>query len=43
MRMKTPEADVLLADGNGYMVTEGPYEAHINESVEEREVSCDFS
>ncbi|KAG1841518.1 hypothetical protein F4604DRAFT_1884906 [Suillus subluteus] len=32
MKMKTPEDDVLLVDGKGYMVTEGPYETHITES-----------
>ncbi|KAG1906569.1 uncharacterized protein F5891DRAFT_901580, partial [Suillus fuscotomentosus] len=37
MKMKTPEDDVSLADGKGYMVTEGPYETHIIESVEEKE------
>ena len=42
MKMKTPEDDVSLADGKGYMVTEEPYQNHITESVEEREVSCDF-
>ncbi|KAG1828201.1 hypothetical protein EV424DRAFT_1344918 [Suillus variegatus] len=39
MKMKTPEDDVSLADGKGYMVTEGPYETHIIESVEEKEAS----
>ncbi|KAG1718837.1 hypothetical protein EDD22DRAFT_983478 [Suillus occidentalis] len=37
MKMKTPEDDVSLADGKGYMVTEGPYESHITESIEEKE------
>ncbi|KAG0698586.1 hypothetical protein DFH29DRAFT_983831 [Suillus ampliporus] len=39
MKMKTPEDDVSLADGKGYMVTEEPYQTHITESVEEREKS----
>ncbi|KAG1866919.1 hypothetical protein F4604DRAFT_1585294 [Suillus subluteus] len=39
MKMKIPEDDVSLADGKGYMVTEGPYQAHIHDSVEEREAS----
>ncbi|KAG0695622.1 hypothetical protein DFH29DRAFT_984908 [Suillus ampliporus] len=39
MKMKIPEDDVSLADGKGYMVTEGPYQAHIHDSVEEREKS----
>ncbi|KAG1722518.1 hypothetical protein EDB19DRAFT_1898193 [Suillus lakei] len=39
MKMKTPEDDVSLADGKGYMVTEEPYQNHITESVEEREKS----
>lgn len=43
MKMKTPEDDVSLADGKGYMVTEGPYETHIIESVEEKEASCHIS
>jgi hypothetical protein len=42
MKMKTPEDNVSLADGKGYTVTEEPYQNHITESVEEREVSCDF-
>jgi hypothetical protein len=42
MKMKTPDDDVLLADGMGYMVTEGPYQTHVAESAEEKEVSCDF-
>ncbi|KAG0695343.1 hypothetical protein DFH29DRAFT_814295, partial [Suillus ampliporus] len=32
MKMKIPEDDVSLADGKGYMVTEGPYQAHIDDS-----------
>ncbi|KAG1718781.1 hypothetical protein EDB19DRAFT_1899080 [Suillus lakei] len=39
MKMKTPEDNVSLADGKGYMVTKEPYQNHITESVEEREVS----
>ncbi|KAG2111729.1 uncharacterized protein F5147DRAFT_651355 [Suillus discolor] len=39
MKIKTPEDDVSLADGKGYMVTEGPYQSHIIESVEEKEKS----
>jgi hypothetical protein len=42
MKMKIPEDDVSLADGKGYMVTEGPYQAHIHDSVEEKEASDDF-
>ena len=37
MKMKTPEDDVSLADGKGYMVAEGPYESHVTESIEEKE------
>ncbi|KAG1866103.1 hypothetical protein F4604DRAFT_1881801 [Suillus subluteus] len=39
MKMKTPGDDVSLADGMGYMVTEGPYQTHVTESAEEREKS----
>lgn len=28
-KMKKPEDDVRLADGNGYMVTDGPYKEHL--------------
>jgi hypothetical protein len=42
MKMKTPDDDVLLADGMGYMVTEWPYQTHVAESAEEKEVSYDF-
>ncbi|KAG1764500.1 hypothetical protein EV702DRAFT_1051329 [Suillus placidus] len=37
MKMKTPDNDASLADGMRYMVTEGPYQTHVTESVEERE------
>ncbi|KAG0697969.1 hypothetical protein DFH29DRAFT_878331 [Suillus ampliporus] len=40
MKMKIPEDDVSLADGKGYMVTEGPYQAHIDDSVEEKEAKA---
>ncbi|KAG1893225.1 uncharacterized protein F5891DRAFT_1196677 [Suillus fuscotomentosus] len=39
MKMKTPEDNVSLADGKGYMVTKEPYEAHITESIEKNEKS----
>jgi hypothetical protein len=39
MNMKTPEEDVSLTDGEGYMVMEGPYQAHLKESVEGKDVS----
>ncbi|KAG1803238.1 uncharacterized protein BJ212DRAFT_1245414, partial [Suillus subaureus] len=32
MKMKILEDNVSLADGKGYMVTEGPYQAHIHDS-----------
>ncbi|KAG1826707.1 uncharacterized protein BJ212DRAFT_1257706, partial [Suillus subaureus] len=43
MNMKTPEDDVSLADENGYMVTEGPYQTHITELIEEKEASFKLS
>jgi len=43
MNMKSPEDDVALIDGEGYMVTEDPYQVHLKESIEGTEVSCGFT
>jgi hypothetical protein len=37
--MKRPEDDVRLLDGSGYMVENGPYQAHLSTPLEIREVS----
>jgi hypothetical protein len=39
MKMKNPGGDIALSDGLGYMVREGPYEAHIANAFESKEVS----
>ncbi|KAH7919749.1 hypothetical protein BV22DRAFT_1022428, partial [Leucogyrophana mollusca] len=39
MKMKRPEDDVSLTDGEGYMVAEGPYAVHMKASVESKEKS----
>ena len=39
MNMKTPERDVTLSDGLGYMVENGPYQNHIATSPDNKEVS----
>lgn len=36
--MRRPEDDVALIDGEGYMVTDGPYREHLREAVEAKEV-----
>ena len=32
-KMKKPEDDVLIADGNGFMVREGPYHTHLKDAL----------
>ncbi|KAG1724150.1 uncharacterized protein EDB91DRAFT_1087569 [Suillus paluster] len=39
MNMKNPEEDVSLTDGEGYMVTELPYQAHLKDSKEVKDKS----
>jgi hypothetical protein len=36
--MRRPEDDIALIDGEGYMVTDGPYREHLREAVETKEV-----
>jgi len=36
--MRRPEDDIALIDGEGYMVTDGPYHEHLREAVETKEV-----
>jgi hypothetical protein len=38
IKMRRPEDDVALIDGEGYMVTDGPYREHLREAVETKEV-----
>src|SRR5208283_1054880 len=38
IKMRRPEDDVALIDGEGYMVTDGPYCEHLREAVEAKEV-----
>jgi hypothetical protein len=39
MKMKNPGDDIVLSDGLGYMVMEGPYEEHIANTFKSKEVS----
>ncbi|KAI6097097.1 hypothetical protein F5141DRAFT_1205735 [Pisolithus sp. B1] len=38
MKMNKPELDVALSDGKGYMVSEGPYQNHLQQSLDTKEV-----
>jgi hypothetical protein len=38
LKMKNPEDDVELADGMGFMTESAPYEQHIKESKEQKQV-----
>jgi hypothetical protein len=42
VRMKWPEDDVALADGLAYMVETAPYEEHLSESVETKQVRSPY-
>ena len=43
-RMKNPEEDIRLADGHAFMVTDGPYKAHLAEAAMRKDpVSSDGS
>ncbi|KAI6096195.1 hypothetical protein F5141DRAFT_1067825 [Pisolithus sp. B1] len=37
MKMNKPELDVALSDGKGYMVSEGPYQNHLQQSLDTKE------
>ncbi|KAI6020540.1 hypothetical protein EDC04DRAFT_2869910 [Pisolithus marmoratus] len=39
MKMNKPESDVALSDGKGYMVSEGPYQSHLQQSLDSKERS----
>jgi hypothetical protein len=38
IKMRRPQDDVALIDGEGYMVTDGPYREHLKASIETKEV-----
>jgi hypothetical protein len=38
MKMRRPELDVALTDGNGYVVEDKPYRLHLSEAVEIKQV-----
>ncbi|KAI6014204.1 hypothetical protein EDC04DRAFT_2870687 [Pisolithus marmoratus] len=38
MKMNKPELDVALSDGKGYMVAEVPYQSHLKQSLDSKEV-----
>ena len=39
INMRKPDDDIALIDGEGYMVTDGPYREHLKYSVESKEVN----
>ncbi|KAI5982501.1 hypothetical protein EDC04DRAFT_2616638 [Pisolithus marmoratus] len=39
MKMNKPESGVALSDGKGYMVSEGPYQSHLQQSLDSKERS----
>ncbi|KAI6006640.1 hypothetical protein F5J12DRAFT_782886 [Pisolithus orientalis] len=39
MKMNKPELDVSLSDGKGYMVSEAPYQTHLQQSLDNKERS----
>jgi hypothetical protein len=39
IKMRRPENDVALIDGEGYMVTDGPYREHLKVAIETKEVT----
>ena len=38
LKMRQPANDVSIADGHGFMVTDGPYKRHLVEANEDRQV-----
>ncbi|KAI6010461.1 hypothetical protein EDC04DRAFT_2610199 [Pisolithus marmoratus] len=38
MKMNKPELDVALPDGKGYMVAEVPYQSHLKQSLDSKEI-----
>ncbi|KAI6014642.1 hypothetical protein EDC04DRAFT_2953252 [Pisolithus marmoratus] len=38
MKMNKPELDVALSDGKGYMVAEVPYQSHLKQSLDSKEI-----
>ena len=38
LKMRQPANDVSIADGHGFMVTDGPYKQHLVEANEDRQV-----
>ncbi|KAI5996082.1 hypothetical protein EDC04DRAFT_2612855 [Pisolithus marmoratus] len=38
MKMNKPELDVALSGGKGYMVSEGPYQSHLQQSLDSKEI-----
>lgn len=41
--MKRPDDDVHLTDGDGFMVQEGPFQAHLKVAKEIKQVPVTFS
>ncbi|KAI6159316.1 hypothetical protein EDD17DRAFT_1486824 [Pisolithus thermaeus] len=39
MKVKKPQLHVALSDGKGYMVSEGPYQSHLQQSLDSKERS----
>jgi hypothetical protein len=43
MKMRSPENDVPLSDGTGFMVSPVPYKSHLKLAVEKRQVRAPCS
>jgi len=39
MKMRTPDKDVALTDGQGYVCRDAPYQSHLKSSIETKAVS----
>lgn len=39
-QMRKPENDVVLSDGHGFFVREEPYQHHLRNAVEIKQVRC---
>ena len=38
MKMRRPDGDVMLMDGQGFFIEDGPYQEHIRTAVELKQV-----
>lgn len=43
LKMRNPEDDVWLTDGDGFMMQDGPYKSHLRIAHEAKDVSKTFT